>query len=451
MLTGKSVSTNGNANRRKRRDASSVQPSNKNPRLTKPGTSNQDEGEKRDANVLPARMEIDDANKIDERPVSPTIDEESNYIPVLNVEHDKNRENPIDSKPKRRGDIDEDLVSEDEKDKPSNTSGETGSDEPGEAGSDENGEPEKNSVESGEAGSDENDESENKSDENDESENTIDEPSNATSETGDKSDESTNASSETGDNSNESTDKPGEDGKDSNETADEPGKMESDESNEKSTENDEMSSVMTGDESNENNESDKYFESYLPKGYARRNEGKEEYYAKNSENDETYFTGPTGEDIYATKIIEIGNSRLTIEYPAQNKDGEFEYIYERGVPKYPENKNTGVLIFPIDPNTNEEIYLPNSDGTINYPTNKFGRQFYRTDADGKEVPLPGKSYAELPDGSQIYPKLKNDDEYYLKRDDGKTEYGAYMIVDGEQVQYYARKENGDEIYPRIWL
>lgn len=410
MSTGKSVSTNGNTSRRRKRETPSLQPPNKNPKLTDSEKSNLIEGEKNDVHVLPTEMDIggEGANKIDEMPGRSIINENNddfNKIPILNANKSK------DLEPENALYGNEDRASKltEKSEKPADAAIEKG----------------------------------------DESEN----PADAAIEKEDESEKTKDESSEKGDES----DKP------SNEFL--PGKTEGvngepeksvDESSEKSNESEKTKGESSpGETEGENDESNTYlngyFEIYLDKGYATQNEGKVQYYAKNRDKDETYFTGPTGEEIYAAKVIQIGDSYQTVEYPARNKDGESEYIYRLGVPRYPENKNTGELIFPRDPETNEEIYIANSDGTINdYPSNKFGRQFYRKDADNNEVPLPSKIYAKV-GGDQIYPKLSNGDEYYLTKDDNKTEYGAYRIVNGEQIQYYARKKNGDEIYPRMWL
>ena len=148
----------------------------------------------------------------------------------------------------------------------------------------------------------------------------------------------------------------------------------------------------------------------------------------------------------------IDGKEQRVEYPATSSEGKPSYIYnDRGVLRYPANLDTFEIVFPRDPVTNEEIYLPNLDGNFVYPSNILGREYYRKDANNNEIPISDQLYASYREGTQIYPRYSNGDEYYLKTEDGLQEIEVMMIEYGEHVHYYAHKKNGDEFYPRKWI
>ena len=216
------------------------------------------------------------------------------------------------------------------------------------------------------------------------------------------------------------------------------------------SENDKTIHDNEGDEKVNKSEDLSYSEFYLDTGYAHKNENKEQYYAKDSNNNDTYFKDENGKEIYAYKTVKIGDSEQRIQYPATENNGEVKYIYNEGYPKYPENLDTAEIIFPKNPITKEDYYLPTESGELRYPMNSLFRQFYRKDANGNEVPI-GNDYAKDENFHQIYPKLSNGDEFYIKDEINGLEKGAFKVENGKQVHYYARKANGDEVYPRKWL
>lgn len=188
----------------------------------------------------------------------------------------------------------------------------------------------------------------------------------------------------------------------------------------------------------------KYVEYYV-NGYCLRNNLKDQYYARNQSGDELYWRDSVNAEVYAYKTIQVNDALHKIEYPAL-QNNEPKYIYDRaGKPRYPVDLTTQRVIFPKNPNTHEEIYLPDRKGNLFYPENKFGQQFYRKDAKGNEVIL-NNTYAQFADGSQIYPKKANEDQFYLKL--GNLEVPAVKKVDNKYIPYYAEKKNGDQIYPR---
>lgn len=192
---------------------------------------------------------------------------------------------------------------------------------------------------------------------------------------------------------------------------------------------------------------EKYTEYYV-NGYCLRNDLKDQYYARNHTGDEMYWKDSINAEIYAYKSVPVNDTLHKMEYPAVQKN-EPKYIYDRaGKPRYPVDLNTQTVIFPKNPETNEEIYLPDKLGNLFYPENKFGQQFYRKDAEGNEV-LINNTYAQFPDGSQIYPKNSNQDEFYLKL--GNLEIPAVKRINQKNVPYYAQKKNGDQIYPREYV
>lgn len=193
---------------------------------------------------------------------------------------------------------------------------------------------------------------------------------------------------------------------------------------------------------------EKDYEEYYVNGYCLRNNMKDQYYARNHTGDEIYWKDSVNSEIYAYKSVNVNDSIHKIEYPAIQKN-EPKYIYDRaGKPRYPVNLATHTVIFPKNPETNEEIYLPDRKGVLFYPENKFGQQFYRKDADGNEV-LINNTYAKYADGSQIYPKKANEDQFYLKL--SNLEVPAVKRIDKNYVPYYAQKKNGDQIYPREYI
>lgn len=190
---------------------------------------------------------------------------------------------------------------------------------------------------------------------------------------------------------------------------------------------------------------EKKFVEYYVNGYCLRNNLQDQYYAQNQAGDELYWRDSVNAEIYAYKSRKIDNDLHKIEYPAI-QNNEPIYIYDRaGKPRYPVDLTTHEVVFPRNPDTNEEFYLPDRKGNLFYPENKFGQQFYRKDAEGNDV-LINNTYAQYADGSQIYPKKSNGDEFYLKL--GNLEVPAVKRVVDKYVAYYARKENGDQIYPR---
>lgn len=192
----------------------------------------------------------------------------------------------------------------------------------------------------------------------------------------------------------------------------------------------------------------KQYVEYYVNGYCIRNNARDQYYARNESGDELYWRDSVNAEIYAYKSIKINNSLHKIEYPAIKND-EPSYIYDRaGKPRYPVDLTTQKVIFPRNPDTQEEIYLPDRKGNLFYPENKFGQQFYRKDAEGNEV-LLNNTYAQYADGSQIYPKKFNEDQFYLQL--GNLEIPAVKRIDEKYVAYYAQKKNGDQIYPREYL
>lgn len=192
-------------------------------------------------------------------------------------------------------------------------------------------------------------------------------------------------------------------------------------------------------------ESNNYTETYI-NGYCFRNKGLEQYYAKDKLKNDIYWKDSVQAQIYAYKKLQVDGSERKMEYPACKNDGEPEYIYDRdGKPRYPIDLENYKVIFPRNPLTNEEEYLKDKNGKIFYPTNKFGQQFYRKDVHGNDVVIDNK-YAEWSNGTQIYPKNSDGDEFYLKANN--KEVAALKKVDSTLAPYYAKKANGDEIYPR---
>lgn len=188
-----------------------------------------------------------------------------------------------------------------------------------------------------------------------------------------------------------------------------------------------------------------YSEIYI-NGYCFRNKGFEQYYAKDKLNNDIYWKDSVQAQIYAYKKQQVDGSEHKMEYPACKSNGEPEYIYDReGKPRYPVDLENYKVIFPRNSQTNEEEYLRDKNGNLFYPINKFGQQFYRKDVHGNEVVIDNK-YAEWSDGTQIYPKNSDGDEFYLKVND--KEVAALKKIDSTLVPYYAKKANGDEIYPR---
>lgn len=192
---------------------------------------------------------------------------------------------------------------------------------------------------------------------------------------------------------------------------------------------------------------EKYTEYYV-NGYCLRNDSKDQYYARDHSGDEMYWKDSVNAEIYAYKSVPVNDTLHQMEYPAVQKN-EPKYIYDRaGKPRYPVDLTTQKVIFPKNPETHEEMYLPDKLGNLFYPENKFGQQFYRKDAEGNEV-LINNTYAQFPDGSQIYPKKSNEDEFYLKL--GNLEVPAVKKVNQKSIPFYAQKKNGDQIYPREYL
>lgn len=193
---------------------------------------------------------------------------------------------------------------------------------------------------------------------------------------------------------------------------------------------------------------EKDYVEYYVNGYCLRNNMKDQYYARNHLGDELYWRDSVNAEIYAYKTVNVNETLHKMEYPAMQKN-EPKYIYDRaGKPRYPVDLATQAVIFPKNPETNEEIYLPDRKGNLFYPENKFGQQFYRKDAEGNEV-LINNTYAKYADGSQIYPKKSNEDEFYLTL--GNLEVPAIKRIDKKYVPYYAQKKNGDQIYPREYV
>lgn len=191
-----------------------------------------------------------------------------------------------------------------------------------------------------------------------------------------------------------------------------------------------------------------YSENYI-NGYCFRNQGLEQYYAKDKLNNDIYWKDSVQAQIYAYKKLQVDGSEHKIEYPACKSNGELEYIYDReGKPRYPIDLENYKVIFPRNPETHEEEYLADKAGKISYPANKFGQQFYRKDINGNDVVIDDK-YAEWSNGTQIYPKNSDGDEFYLKVNN--NEVAALKKVDSALVPYYAKKANGDEIYPRSYF
>lgn len=191
-----------------------------------------------------------------------------------------------------------------------------------------------------------------------------------------------------------------------------------------------------------------YSENYI-NGYCFRNNESEQYYAKDKLNNDVYWKDSVQAQIYAYKKLQKDGSEHKMEYPACKNNGEPEYIYDReGRPRYPINLENYKVIFPRNPKTNEEEYLTDKTGKIFYPANKFGQQFYRKDIQGNDVIIDNK-YAEWSNGTQIYPKNLDGDEFYLKVNN--DEVAALKKVDSALVPYYAKKANGDEIYPRNYI
>lgn len=440
-----SLTANGNVRGRRRRNPTAFHHLNKNPKID---PSNQEGGLRGDQppNV---EMDVEEINELDEQPhheINNESNEESNFIPIINTEPNTNTEIMNDE-----GSENKSSESTDESNNPESKSNEKEGEpnQPEGQSSEKAGEPnkpeDKPNKSEGEFNKPEDQSSEKES-----------QPSKPEDEPSEKGIEPNNSDGESSEKENKPSNS---EGNGPNNPEGEPSNFEGgpsgnkDEFIEKSAENNQDSSSETRNEFlEEDGISDKYIEVYLNKGYATRKKGTEQYYAKDIDKNEIYFTGPVGEQIYATKLIEVGDSYQTVEYPARNEDGTVDYIYEKGNPKYPENQSTSELIFPKDPETNEEFYLTTVDGRLNdYPSNKFGRQFYRKDAHNNEIPLPNNKYAKTSDGHEIYPKLNNGDEYYLKSKDNKMEIGATTRVNDELISYYARKKNGDEIYPRLWL
>lgn len=192
----------------------------------------------------------------------------------------------------------------------------------------------------------------------------------------------------------------------------------------------------------------RFSEKYL-NGYCFRNKESEQYYAKDISNNDMYWKDSAQAQIYAYKKLQLDGSEHKIEYPACKNNGEPEYIYDReGKPRYPIDLENYKVIFPRNPKTNEEEYLTDKMGKIFYPANKFGQQFYRKDIHGNDVIIDNK-YAEWSNGTQIYPKNSEGDEFYLKINN--EEVAALKKVDSVLESYYARKANGDEIYPRNYF
>ena len=197
----------------------------------------------------------------------------------------------------------------------------------------------------------------------------------------------------------------------------------------------------------DDNATKNYKEFYL-NGYCYRNEFQDQYYAKDESDDEIYYEDPKKGPIYAHKKMEIDGIVTDIQYPAIKK-GNAEYLYDReGKPIYPLDLMINKVIFPRNPATNEEMYLEDKNGQISYPKDLEGRQFYRRDNEGNEVPI-NNIYAEFPNGTQIYPKMANGNEFYLRV--GNKEVPAIKKHENEIKPYYASHANGDQMYPREFL
>ena len=182
------------------------------------------------------------------------------------------------------------------------------------------------------------------------------------------------------------------------------------------------------------------------------------------ENNEPYYAKQTGlEPYYAFKLNE---KKDTVQYPIENNEGEIIYITRDDKIIYPENLTKRQIIFPLDSEGNPRYLEMNGkqfyafsygDGVI-YAKNKEGDDILAAD---QGIPYYGFKMRKI--GKQeIYPKLKNKNEYYLSHNNlkvyaktpEKNEYYAQIVHSGEYCadnngnEYYATNIDNVEIYPR---
>lgn len=119
----------------------------------------------------------------------------------------------------------------------------------------------------------------------------------------------------------------------------------------------------------------------------------------------------------------------------------------------PENEKPGGVPEALEVSEGSEpeglgVYQTTSEGEMIYPRFESGKEFYHKDAEGNEIPIPGV-YARYPSGTQIYPKKSNGDEFYLQVEN--REIPAVSKLGTKSVMYYAKRANGEERYPRMYL
>ncbi|GFQ69539.1 uncharacterized protein TNCT_33971 [Trichonephila clavata] len=109
--------------------------------------------------------------------------------------------------------------------------------------------------------------------------------------------------------------------------------------------------------------------------------------------------------------------------------------------------------YETDDTTNDEVYVIQMDGSMNWGVDKEGNQRYAKKENGDEYyPANGEfacdhsgspQYARTRDGKVIFPLDAERNESYLK-DDGET----HVIYMGDVLlDRYAKTKNGEEIYP----
>ncbi|GFR07207.1 uncharacterized protein TNCT_396321 [Trichonephila clavata] len=206
-----------------------------------------------------------------------------------------------------------------------------------------------------------------------------------------------------------------------------------------------------------------------------------EMYLTNNEGDEYYLTGrkqvfaikedASGHDTYPKDlhgnefpIPEQGTGGFMYAtdkdgnafYPTDNTGKEMtygKYIYKKdGYIQYPLNR-VGHPKYETDDTTNDEIYVLQMGGSINWGVDKEGNQRYAKKDNGDEYnPANGEfacdssgspQYARTSDGEVIFPLDAEGNESYLK-DDGESHviYMGNVLLDR-----YAKTKNGEEIYP----
>ncbi|GBN19739.1 hypothetical protein AVEN_261811-1 [Araneus ventricosus] len=139
-------------------------------------------------------------------------------------------------------------------------------------------------------------------------------------------------------------------------------------------------------------------------------------YAKDASHNEIYPKDVHGNDKY------IGST----------------YAITQFGPKYPKNKDE------------DEFYLKQHDGDVilqtqdglQYAKDASHNEIYPKDAHGNDKYIDS-TYAITAFGVPILPKTKDEDEFYLKNSDGSS----IVIIDDKPLSRYAKKKNGDEIYP----